>query len=51
MTEFAASYVVAFFAMVFAATSAFTLITSVNHLDPPEAGAARDVTPVGNKAA
>jgi hypothetical protein len=38
MSEFVASYLVAFSAMVFAALSAFTLITTVNHFDPPETG-------------
>jgi len=41
MSEFIASYLVAFCAMAFAAASAFTLITTVNHFDPPEA--TRDV--------
>ena len=38
MSEFLASYLVAFGAMAFAALSAFTLITAANHLDPPETG-------------
>jgi hypothetical protein len=37
MFDAAAAYAVAFFAMLFAATSAFTLIYTVRHLDPPEA--------------
>jgi hypothetical protein len=37
MSEFVASYLVAFCAMAFAATSAFALITTANHFDPPEA--------------
>jgi hypothetical protein len=36
MSEFAASYLVWFGAVAFAAASAFTIITMVNHLDPPE---------------
>jgi hypothetical protein len=36
MSEFVASYLVAFGAMAFAALSAFTLITAVSHIDPPE---------------
>ena len=36
MTELVATYVVSFFAMAFAATSAFALITAANHLDPPD---------------
>jgi len=36
MSEFLASYLVAFGAMAFAALSAFTLITTVKHFDPPE---------------
>ena len=37
MSEFVASYLVWFFAVAFSAASAFTLITTVNHFDPPEA--------------
>ena len=36
MSEFVASYLVAFSAMAFAALSAFTLITTVNHFDHPD---------------
>lgn len=37
MSEFVASYLVWFGAVVFAATSAYVLITTVDHFDPPEA--------------
>ena len=45
MSEFLASYLVWFGAVMFAAASAFTIITTVDHLDPPE------VTPKMRKAA
>jgi hypothetical protein len=51
MTELAATYVVALFAMALAATSAFTLITMVNHFDPPEAAADSATAPLKDKAA
>ena len=51
MTGFAAAYVVAVFAMAFAATSALTLIYAVNHFDPPEERPAGDVNPVHDQAA
>ena len=35
MFESAAPYVIASFAMLFSGLSAFTLITTVNHFDPP----------------
>jgi hypothetical protein len=36
MSEFLASYLVAFGAMAFAALSAYTLIKAVTHFDPPD---------------
>jgi hypothetical protein len=39
MSGLAATYAVAIFAMLFAATSALTLIYTVDHLDAPEAPA------------
>ena len=36
MSEFFASYLVAFGALAFAALCAFTLITTANHFDPPD---------------
>lgn len=36
MSEFVASYLVWFGAVAFAATSALTIIRTVNHLDAPE---------------
>ncbi len=51
MTELVATYVVSFFAMAFAATSAFTLITMVNHFDPPNAAADPATAPLKDRAA
>ena len=44
MSELVTTYLVAIFGMLFAATSAFTLIYTIDHLDAPETSAPSPTT-------